>query len=131
MKKAAILFFVFLAGAFSASAYQQQTATFRFVQKMSADTQRAADRKLAAYLAPFAESRGYSGLCEISNGACAKNAKGETIYDLALVSAAIENIFETDITTAARARLRATKQDEAAVAAETEFAASEKPVKTP
>lgn len=109
---------------------QQQTATFRFTQRFAADTQQAADRKLAAHLAPYVESRGRIDLCEKEvDGTCKKNAKGEIIYDLAVVSAQLGAIFEQDIATAAKERLRANRLTAASVQADADFEAQEKPTK--
>ena len=63
------------------------------------------------------------------DGTCKKNAKGEIIYDLAIVSVQLGAIFEQDIATAAKERLRANRLTAASVQADADFEAQEKPTK--
>lgn len=130
MKKILILASIFALGAASAFAVQSQTATYRFVRKFTDTTQNAADRKLAAYLAPYIEQRGRQDLCEKNPDlTCKKNGKGEVIYDLGIVSAALEDILDRDIDGAAKERLKQQRIEAARTAAETEHGQQEKPVK--
>jgi hypothetical protein len=110
---------------------QSATATFTFTRKSDAANQQAADRKLAAYLAAYAESKGKSGMCEVgNNGACRRNQQNEIVYDLSLVSAAIEAILTSEIDGAARERFKAAKLDDARKKADEDFDKEEKPTKT-
>ena len=130
MKRLLFLIILVLVFASTLIGAQRQTATFRFTQRFAADTQQAADRKLAAYLAPYVESRGRIDLCEKEvDGTCKKNAKGEIIYDLSIVSVQLGAIFEQDIATAAKERLRANRLTAASVQADADFESQEKPTK--
>lgn len=112
----------------AASVAQNATATFTFTRRVTARTQQEADRKLAAYLAPWAEFKNKSGLCVVVNDACLEQG-GQVVYDLQKVAAAIEAILEDEISAAVKARFLEPKLRDARVKAEQDFDKEEKPEK--
>ncbi len=100
---------------------QIATATFTFTRKFDAPNQQLADRKLATYLAAYAEAKGKSGLCVVAaDGACLSE-NDAIVYDLAKVQDALEQILTAEIDGAARERFKAAKVEAARKQAERDF----------
>lgn len=108
---------------------QPFTATFTFTRRLDGSNQQEADRKLAAYLAAYAEAKGKSGLCVVAGDGACLSVDGAIIYDLAKVSAAIEAILTKEIDDAARDRFKGPKLEEARRKADEDFDKEEKPAK--
>jgi len=109
---------------------QAFTATFTFTRGFDGSTQDAADRKLASYLAPYAESKGKSGLCVVAPSGACLSENGTIVYDLGKVIVAVEEILTTEIDAAVKARFIGPRLDAAREAAEDDFDREEKPRKT-
>lgn len=117
-----------LAGTLTTLTTQDPVATFTFTRKISAPTQQEADRKLAAWLGAWAESKGKSGLCVVVNGACLEQ-NGQIVYDLEKVTAAVEAILEAEISAVAKARFFEPKLKAAKAQAEADFLKQPQPDK--
>ncbi len=113
----------------SALAVQQATSSFSVSWKFKGATQEESDQKLANYLAAYAKAkgRGDSTLCKLANGDCLKDAKGATVYDLALVTEAIEAIIQAEAEEANKTSAVQSAVEAARIKAEDDFNKGEKP----
>lgn len=109
---------------------QPFTATFTFTRRLDGSNQQEADRKLAAYLAAYAEAKGKSGMCVVADDGACLRVDGAIVYDLVKVAAAVEAILTAEIDGAAKARFVGPKLEAAKVLAESDFDKEEKPTKT-